>query len=116
MEKKKNINVDIFIRNTLIILTIISFIIIVLVETNVTYSTSYDTTRLNELLVSASFNWILWIDNILVFIFGILYIVSAIQSKKEMLLKIVFSIFCMLSTIVVLTFAINFVATVFGIF
>ncbi len=100
----------------LIILTAISLIINTLQFTNQIYSWNYNTERLNNLLTSNPFGILLWFDNILIYICSILYIVSAIKSKKDILIKISFSLFSILTTIVVTTLLINVVASIFGIF
>lgn len=38
--------------------------------------------RLNELLVSTPFNILLWVDNILIFVIALFYIISSIKEKK----------------------------------
>lgn len=116
MEKKKNIVIDKWLLIGLIFVTFLGFIITTFELTNIIYSNTYDTMVLNDILITPLFGAFLWIDNILIFIFGILYIIAAIQSKQERILKISFSLFCMLSTLITLTFAINFVAELFGIF
>lgn len=100
----------------LIVLTGISLIINALLFTNMIYSCSYITDNLNSLLISKPFDILLWIDNILIYLFALLYIIDAIESKKEVLLKISFSLFSVFTTIIVSNFCINFVATIFGIF
>lgn len=114
--KKEIKRFDQIVKITLIVLTIISLIINALQFTNMIYNTSYDTTKLNTLLISTPFNILLWTDNLLIYLFGILYIISTIETKKDMLLKICFSLFSILTTIVVTTLIINFIATIFGIF
>lgn len=89
---------EIIVRNVLIVLTFISLIITFL---NFTYLTYQE--RNIDL-----------INNFLVIIFAIIYIVLGIKSKKEVLLKVSFSIFSILTTMVVLTFIINFIASLFN--
>ncbi len=84
--------------------------------TNIIYNWSYDTAGLNSLLISKPFNILLWVDNILIYLFGLFYIVCAFESKKDRVLKIAFSIFSILTTIVISTLIINGVASLFGIF
>lgn len=100
----------------LIILTIISLIMNSLLFTNMIYSSSYDTTRLNNLLVSTAFNIVLWINSFLIYIFGLLVIIRAIKSKEEKLLSISFALFSIITTIIFSIAIINFVATFSGIF
>ncbi len=114
--KKEIKNFEKIIGIVLIILTAISLIINTLQFTNQIYSWNYNTERLNNLLISNPFGILLWFDNILIYICSILYIVSAIKSKKDILIKISFSLFSILTTIVVTTLLINVVASIFGIF
>ncbi len=101
---------------TLVVLTAISLIINALEFTNMIYNWSYDTTKLNSLLISKPFGILLWLDNIFVYLFSIFYIISAVQSKKNVLIKVSFAIFSILTTIVASIILINGVASIFGIF
>ncbi|MDD3341701.1 MAG: hypothetical protein PHN72_05905 [Bacilli bacterium] len=112
----KKVNKEGIVRNILIGLTLGSLIITALLLPNIIYANNYDTTNLNQMLVSPIFNILLFTDNILVYLFGITYIVLGIKSKQEVLLKVSFSIFSILTTIIMLTFIVNFVAECFGIF
>ena len=82
---KKEINV----RNVLIVLTFISLIITFLNFTYLTYQ-ERNIDLINNFLVNYVNNAFLFIDNFLVIIFGIIYIVLGIKSKKEVLLKVSF--------------------------
>jgi hypothetical protein len=67
----KKVNAEPIVRNTLIVLTLISLIIMFL---NFTYAV-YDNTNveaINNLLVNHVNTWVMWIDNILLYIFAIL--------------------------------------------
>lgn len=100
----------------LIILTAISLIISALEHTNMIYNWSYDTMKLNNLLVSTPFTIALWIDNILLFLVSIFYIIDTIQQKKNVFLKLSFCVFSICTTMVVSTLIINGIAKLFGIF
>lgn len=100
----------------LIILTFISLIISSLQYTNIIYVNSYDTMKLNDLLVSTPFTVALWIDNILLFLVSIFYVIDTIQQKKNMLLKLSFCVFSICTTMVASTLIINGIAKIFGIF
>ncbi len=115
-EKKKKFDIEKIVKNGLIIFTFISFIIVVLNFTYLIYNYSYDTTKINDFLLKYINGPLLWIDNILVYILAIFYIIIGIKSKKEVFLKVSFSIFSILTTMVVLTFIINFIAELFGLF
>ena len=109
-------NFDKVMEISLIVLTFISLIIDALEFTNMIYNNSYITDNLNSLLISKPFNIILWIDNALIYLFSLLYIIDTIKSKKDILLKISLAIFSILTTIVMEVTIINIVASLFGIF
>ncbi len=107
-------SIEKIVRNILIVLTFISLIITFL---NFTYLTYQDRNidLINDFLVNYVNNAFVFIDNFLVIIFAIIYVVLGIKSKKEVVLKIAFSVFSILTTMVVLTFIINFLASLFNI-
>ena len=108
-------NSEKIVRNTLIILTFISLIILFLNFTYAIYD-NMNIEKINNVLVNYVNTWLMWIDSLLIFIFGIIYIVLGIKSKKEVLLKVSFSIFSILTTMISITFIINFIAELFGVF
>lgn len=111
----KKVNAEPIVRNTLIVLTLINLIIMFL---NFTYAV-YDNMNIetiNNVLVNYVNTWLMWIDNILLYIFAIIYIVIGVKSKKEVLLKVSFSIFSILTSMITLTFIVNFIAEIFGMF
>lgn len=114
--KKEIKNFEKIVGIVLVILTIISLMISALHYTHLIYDYSYDTTSLNALLVSKPFDILLWVDNILIYLFGLFYIISAIQSKKEVLIKVSFSIFSIVTTMVASCLIINGIASIFHIF
>ena len=114
--KKEIKNFEKIVGIILVVLIIISLIISALYYTNMIYNNSYDTTNLNSLLVSRPLNILLWVDNILIYFFGLLYIISAIESKKEVLIKVSFTIFSIVTTMVVSCLTINAIASIFHIF
>ena len=61
-------------------------------------------------------NTLMVIDNILIYIVATLYIILGIRSKKEVILKVSFSIFSILTIMIVLTLIVNVIAELFGIF
>ena len=100
----------------LIILTLISLIINALQFTNNIYDCFYDTSNLNSFLISTPFTVLLWVDNLLIYLVSIFYIIDTIQQKKNMFLKLSFCLFSILTTIGVSVSIINFVASLFGVF
>lgn len=105
-----------WIEVSLIILTFVSLIISALEYTNIIYNMSYDTMKLNDFLVSKPFNIILWVDNILLFLVSIFYIIDTIQQKKNIFLKLSFCLFSICTTMVISTLIINGIAELFGVF
>ena len=107
-----------YIEILLVVLTFLSLIMSTLEYTNMIYSVSYDTTKLNDFVVGTPFSIILWIDNILIILLSIFYVIDTItiRQKKNVLLKISFCVISICSTMVVSTLIINTVAKLFGIF
>lgn len=100
----------------LIILTFVSLVIDLLIITNTIYIYRYDTMSLNSVVISMPFNVVLWINNILIYFISIFYIIDTIKEKKNVLLKLSFCLFSILTTIVVFSLIMNFVAELFNIF
>lgn len=114
--KKEIKNFGKIVEIILIILTFISLIINTLEFTNIIYNWTYDTETLNSLLISTPFSILLWIDNILIYLVSLFYIIDTIEQKKNMLLKLSFCLFSICTTMVVSISIINLVANLFGIF
>ena len=114
--KKEIKNFGKIVEIILIILTIVSLIITSLEYTNMVYNATYDTNVLNALLISTPFTIILWSNNILIYLISIFYIIDTIRYQDNKLLRLSFCIFSILTTIVVQTFIINFIASLFCIF
>ena len=113
--KKKKFNQEIVVRNILIILTFVSIIITFFNYTYITYQ-DMNINKINNFLIRYVNGWLLWVDNILLYVFAIIYIFFGIKSKKEVLLKVSFSIFSILTTVIVSTLIINLIASLFGMF
>lgn len=115
LEKLKKYDVENILRNGLILLTFISLIIVML---NFTYLVYQDRNidSINAFLIRYINGPLLWIDNILLYIFAVLYIIAGIQSKKEVVLKVSFSMFSILTTMISITLIINAIAKLFGMF
>ena len=111
-EREKFIKKEHLIRNILIGLTIVSLIITLLNHTYAVYQ-DRNIEIINNLLVNYINGWLFWIDNLLVIVFALWYIVLALQSKCERVIKISFSIFSIITTMLVSNFIINFVASIF---
>ena len=111
----KKINAEKLVRNILISLTIISLIILFLNFTFAIYD-NMNVEKLNNLLVNYINTWVMGIDCIFIYIFGIIYIVVGIKSKEEVALKVSFSVFSILTNMVSISFIINFIADIFGVF
>lgn len=100
----------------LIVLTFVSLIITALEFTNMIYNTTYNTMKLNDFLVSRPFTITLWVDNILIILVSVFYIIDTIQQKKNIFLKLSFCIISICTTMLVSNFIVNGIAKIFGIF
>lgn len=114
--KKEIKNFDKVVEIILIVLTIISLVINALHITNAIYSSSYDVINLNNLLTNKIFTVLLWIDNILIYVFGLLNIVDAIKYGKNLAQRISFSLFSVFTTTIFTVFVVNTIAKIFEIF
>ncbi len=110
-------NFEKFVEISLIVFTIISLGIDLLVFAHSTYNCDaiYPITELSSIVTSTPFMILFWIDNCLIYLFALLYIISALDTKEAVLLKISFSIFSVLTTIIIANIFINAVAGFFGI-
>ena len=113
--KKIKFDKERIVRNILIILTLVSIIITFLNYTYIAYQ-DMNINKINTFLIRYINGWLLWVDNILLYVFAIIYIFFGIKSKKEVLLKVSFSIFSILTTVIVSTLIINLIASLFGMF
>ena len=112
--RKEIKNFDKIVGIALIVLTTISLLINSFHFTYAIYDTASNITKLNQLLISTPLKLVLWVDNILIYILGLIYVIDAIKAKKDMLLKISFSLFSVLTTMLVATGVINLIANLFG--
>lgn len=109
-------NFDKIVGIVLVILTVISLIIDLHIFALGFYNEDgYQFEKLGALINGTPFTILQWVDNCLIYLFAFLYIVSAIDTKREMLVKISFSVFSLLTTSLIMIPLINFVATCFGI-
>ena len=101
----------------LVALTVISLIINVLVYTTGIYSddTFYNTEAIRNVVNSGWFMTILWVNNIAIYVTNLFYFAGIIDSKRDMLVKISFGIFSILSTVLINVQIVNLVAGLFGI-
>lgn len=101
----------------LVALTVISLIINVLVYTTGIYSDDifYNTEAIRNVVNSGWFMTILWVDNIAIYVTNLFYFAGIIDSKRDMLVKISFGIFSILSTVLINVQIVNLVAGLFGI-
>lgn len=100
----------------LVILTVISLVINALVYTTGLYSddTFYNTEAIRSVVNSGWFMIVLWIDNIAIYVTNLFYFAGIIDSKRDMLVKISFGIFSILSTVLINVQIVNLVASLFG--
>lgn len=111
--KNKKFEIEKIVRNGLIILTLISLICSMFHFAYLFYQDN-NIENINNFLLK--YDFILYIDNILLYVFAIFYIIIGIKSKKEVALKISFSIFSIITTMIVLTLIVNVIAEMFGVF
>lgn len=122
MEKEGlNREVKNFERNVtiiLIILTVISLMIDFIAYTGMVYSdeTIYQIDAIRSVMNSSLFMTILWVDNIFIYVTNLFYFAAIFSSKKDMLVKIAFAIFTVLSTILINLQIVNLIADLFGMF
>ncbi len=109
----KNKNIEKIFKYGFIIFSFISLIITTLNLTYLTYQDARNIETINNLLVNYV-NKTFWIENIILYIFAIGYIIISIKSKKDVLFKVSFCIFSILSSMIILTLIINVLASIFG--
>ena len=102
----------------LVILTVISLIIDFLAYTGMVYNDEiiYNTTAIRSVINSGWFMTIVWVDNIAIYITNLFYFAGILDSKRDLIVKISFAIFSVLSTILINLQIVNLIADAFGIF
>ncbi len=115
MSKNKKIDFEKVVRNVLIVLTAISLIILMLNFSYLIYQ-HLNIEKINNFLLKYVNGIVLWSNTILLYICAIVYIIMGIKSKKEVALKVSFSVFSILTNILTITMIINQIATWFGMF
>ena len=102
----------------LVILTVISLIIDFLAYTGMVYNDEmiYNTTAIRSVINSGWFMTIVWVDNIAIYITNLFYFAGILDSKRDLVVKISFAIFSVLSTILINLQIVNLIADAFGMF
>ena len=77
--------------------------------------TFYNTEAIRNVVNSGWFMTILWVNNIAIYVTNLFYFAGIIDSKRDMLVKISFGIFSILSTVLINVQIVNLVAGLFGI-
>ena len=120
---KKGLNKEVknYERNVtivLVVLTAISLIIDFIAYTGMVYSngTLYNIDTIRAIMNSGLFMLLIWVDNIAIYITNLFYFAGIISSKRDMIVKIAFMIFSVLSTILLNLQIVNLIADLFGIF
>ena len=120
---KKGLNKEVknYERNVtivLVVLTAISLIIDFIAYTGMVYSDKvmYETNTLRTVMNSGLFMFLIWVDNIAIYITNLFYFAGIIDSKRDMIVKIAFMIFSVLSIILINLQIVNLIADLFGIF
>ena len=103
---------------TLVILTIISLVIDALVYTAMLYGeeTFYNVTAIRSVINSGWFMTLIWIDNIAIYIINLLYFAGVLDFKRDLIVKIYFDIFSILSMILINIQIVNLIVSAFEIF
>lgn len=101
----------------LVVLTVISLVINVLVYTTGIYGddTFYNINAIREIVNSGWFMTLIWVDNIAIYITNLFYFAGVLDSKRDLIVKISFAIFSILSTVLINIQIVNLVASLFGI-
>ncbi len=102
----------------LVILTVISLIIDFLAYTGMVYNDEiiYNTTAIRSVINSGWFMTIVWTNNIAIYITNLFYFAGILDSKRDLVVKISFAIFSVLSTILINLQIVNLIADAFGMF
>lgn len=102
----------------LVILTVISLIIDFLAYTGMVYNDAsfYNTTAIRSVINSGWFMTIVWTNNIAIYITNLFYFAGILDSKRDLIVKISFAIFSVLSTILINLQIVNLIADAFGMF
>lgn len=102
----------------LVFLTVISLIIDFLAYTGMVYNDEiiYNTTAIRSVINSGWFMTIVWVDNIAIYITNLFYFAGILDSKRDLIVKISFAIFSVLSTILINLQIVNLIADAFGMF
>ena len=100
----------------LAILTVISLIIDFLAYTGMVYNDEiiYNTTAIRSVINSGWFMTIVWTNNIAIYITNLFYFAGILDSKRDLVVKISFAIFSVLSTILINLQIVNLIADAFG--
>ena len=116
--KKEVKNYERSVTIILVILTVISLIIDFLAYTGMVYNDEiiYNTTAIRSVINSGWFMTIVWVDNIAIYITNLFYFAGILDSKRDLIVKISFAIFSVLSTILINLQIVNLIADAFGMF
>ena len=100
----------------LAILTVISLIIDFLAYTGMVYNDEiiYNTIAIRSVINSGWFMTIVWTNNIAIYITNLFYFAGILDSKRDLIVKISFAIFSVLSTILINLQIVNLIADAFG--
>ena len=102
----------------LVILTAISLVIDFLSYTCMVYGDAsfYNTDAIRTVIDSGWFMTIIWVDNIAIYVTNLFYAAAVIDSKRNLIVKIAFAIFSILSTLLINIQIVNLIASAFGMF
>lgn len=76
----------------------------------------YNTDAIRSVIDSGWFMTIIWVDNIAIYVTNLFYAAAVIDSKRNLIVKIAFAIFSILSTLLINIQIVNLIASAFGMF
>ncbi len=113
-EEKKKITYEKVVSILFIIVSVINLIINYIIFPQYCYNRVYEATEFyNSLLSSSLFGILLWSGSILVYIFGIWYLILVIKAKKQVLVKSSLIILSVCYAPVTINLIMNFLAKFF---
>ena len=116
--KKELKNYEMNVTIILVILTVISLVIDFLAYTGMLYNDGmlYNVEGIRNVINSGWFMTLIWVDNIAIYIANLFYFAGVLDSKRDMIVKVAFAIFSILSTILINLQIVNLIADAFGMF
>ena len=114
MDNLKNRNIVKIVEIVLIVSSFVNLIINSIVFSHLISNDNalFDANGISKLITINPLSITILLDNILVFIFGIWYSIISVKSSKDVLIKLSFSIFSIITTTIVSLLFINFLINI----